>query len=474
MTKRPKSPEEDLAFPAPPIQFADETLPPAQWHQGGERLADDAPEPPLKRDGHVAGEVPRTVARTGCEIDAYFGITLIDPSLADPTQKGADRVGKLKFSEAEPELTLTSNGYFAIRIRVTKVATFEGSLSFSITRDAPGEPQPAVPGPFAAKNMAGLTKALAAAPWVEIPAPKGMGSNKKSVAETITATVTWTPANGKPCSIPETLHVVWNLAAPGSGFTWSTPQILPHSSGDPIISHGQAFYPQNLPDGRKIYAIGLNAFFLVDSPTGCCGTAGAGYTVIQFIRHKWQLNEQPPKTDQDGDKWNLDISNEESTRARNNESYDPTFTLNPRGTNPGAAPVVYPGPGPGGEQAIVQVDAPGMDPALYARFLAAGGEFAWIFVTFLVCRRNPSSGGDYLNNGSVAQMMAYSLTATFPGNGRPPTLSGKMLARPLRFKPCKRLKKLIEEFDQKNGNAGGGRLMDAYTQPRDHHLSIPQ
>ena len=478
MTKKPAKSgrRKRNPLPVPSVQFNDDVLPPVHWSQETERLEQegDGPKPPVKRDAPAGGEVPRTVVRTGCEIDAFFGLTLIDPSLTDPTNPKAEQVGKLKFSEAEPELTLTSNGYFAIQIRVSRVATFGGSLSFRIARDAPGEPQPTVPPPIAANDMASLQQALKAAPWAEIPAPKGMGALKKSVAESITATVTWTPASGQPCSITETLHVVWNFASAGSSFTWTKPKSLPVSKGEPVISHGEGFYPQNLPSGNRTFAFGLNVFFLVDGPAACCGTAATAYAVMQFVRHKWQLNEKPPKTDNDSDKWNLDISNAESDRARNHQAYDPTFTLNPRGTNPGADPVVYPGPGPSGEQAIVQVDAPGMDPALYDRFLKAGGEFTWMYVTLLVCRRDPPSATDYLDKGLVAQMTAYSLTASFAGSGAPANVSGDRLIHPLRFKPCKPLKKLIEEFDQKNGKAGAGKLIDAYNQPRDHSLSIPK
>jgi hypothetical protein len=408
-------------------------------------------------------ETGRTVARRNCRIAAFFGLVVLD-------NRGQSR-GRFRFAELQPEMTLTSNGSLGVRIRVSAVVDFPGALTIAVTRDAPGASNPA-PISFRATDMAGVEAELRRRPEIPIPSPPNMDARNRVVTETLTASVTWAPDGADPCSITpsEKLRVTWNFANPRAAFDFSRPGLL----GDPrrrsSVSHGESLVEETFPDGRVHLTVAVQSFFVVADPNVCCGAVGE-YALIQFVRHRYTLREAPPKSGEDT--WTLDILDTEGQRARNGDSYDPTFTHNPRGTDPGAPPLVYPGPNGAGSSAINQVDRPGVSRGLYDRFAAAGGEFVFHFLSLLVCRTTPSEAAAYLAGGQVSQVITYEIVLSFAGGGRAPTVSGRMLGVEA-YTPCMGLRQFIEAYDRRNGSGPTGRLADGYRAPRGHEVGIPR
>ena len=439
--------------------FKDEVLPPKQMDEGG---------PPILRDEKE--EFPRTVGRpdAACYIKARFRLKLIDPRDVDPTLEDSGVKKILLFSQAKPELTLTSNGIIAIQVKVEAVGPFPGSLSFSFTRTAPGAPNPTAPGPFAANDLAGLLGQLKKTPQVELDPPPGMGANLKTVVETVTATVTWTPQGAQGCSITEEIRLVWNFASAAAVFEFALTTPEQKTPKGTTIAHGKTIARKRYKNGTVRYAVVVENCWVVKDPNACCG-AKAGYSVIQFVRHVYSLNENPKR--EGSDKWTLDILDSEAARARGGQDYDPTFTQNPR-TSPAPDPLVYPGPDTAGGASIVQVDQPGMDPALYDRFLQAGGTFSWQFFAFLVCTLVPGGAAVYLQKGKVSQAACFEIDVTFPGNRRAPTVSGNLLFGPKEYHPCESFKKILDDLDKKNGKGLAGKMVDGYNSPRGHQVSI--
>jgi hypothetical protein len=192
------------------------------------------------------------------------------------------------------------------------------------------------------------------------------------------------------------------------------------------------------------------------------------------VRREWNLKEAPAKRGQDT--WSLDVLDSEITRARNGQSYDPTFTHNPRGANPGAPPLVFPGPDPEGNQSITQTDLPGLSAPLHARFQnAPGSEFTFHFLAFLVCRLDPSEAPRYLASGVVRQFAEYKLRITFRGPPREPSV----MVEPIQSTPfttCRDFSDVLDALDrQRRGrNPPEGSLRAGYDSPRDHQVAIPR
>lgn len=408
-------------------------------------------------------ETGRTIARTNCRITAFFGLIVRDNRAQDH--------GRFRFAELQPEITLTTNGSLAVRIGVTAVGDFPGTLTIAVTRDAPGSSNPAAIS-FRATDMPGVEAELRRRPEIPVSSPPNMDARNRVVTETLTASVTWAPDGANPCSItpPEKLRVTWNFANPRAAFNFSRPGSLVDPRRRSSVSHGESLVEETFPDGRVHRTVAVQSFFVVADPNVCCGAAGE-YAVIQFVRHRYTLREAPPKSDHDT--WTLDILDTEGQRARNGNSYDPTFTHNPRGTNAGAPPLVYPGPNGAGSSAINQVDRPGISRALYDRFAAAGGEFVFHFLSLLVCKTTPSEAATYLAGGKVSQVMIYEIVLSFAGGGRAPTISGRMLEVEV-YTACRNLRQFIDAYDRRNGSGPTGRLADGYRAPRGHEVGIPR
>ncbi len=410
-------------------------------------------------------EAGRTVARVNCRIEAFFGLAVYD-------NRKRSR-GQFRFSQLQPEITLTNNGSLGIRIGIKSVGDFPGALSITVTRDAPGTANPD-PISFTATDMAGVKAETDRRPEIPIPPPPNMSANNPVVTETIIAGVSWDPDDADPCAItpPEKLRVTWNFVNPRATFGFSDPTMSKTPSRRSSVRIGESVIQEKFPDGRTQFTVAVQSFFVVADPNVCCGATGE-YAVIQFVRHRFNLRERPPKKNEDT--WSLDILDTEGQLARDGKAYDPTFTHNPRDAAPGVPPppLVYPGPNGAGSAAINQIDRPGISQALYDRFAMSGGKFVFQFLSLLVCKVMPSEAANYLATGQVNQMLMYEIAFNFEGGGSAPTVSGKMLEVEA-YSKCKSLRDFIDMYDRRNGGGKTGRLADGYRAPRNHEVGIPK
>ncbi len=434
-------------------------------------LVDELGRPILYSDigqrapGVFASEAGRTVTRGRCNLSCFFGLTASGPR-RDPL--------RARFAAVQPELALTSNGQLEVQIRVTAVGDFPGTLTLQVTRTNSGEPNPPVLQ-FAAGSMAELQAQLSSNPSIKVPPPAGMNNrDRRVIVEDIVAVAIWDPQDADPCDAQEKLRVRWEFATANARFHYRTSTIArvgQHRSG---VSAGATLQRDRKPDGRVEFSVPVQTFLSVNDPDACCGVAGQTYEIIQFVRHEWNLKEAPAKSGQDT--WSLDVLDTEIARAQSGQSYDPTFTHNPRGTNPGAPPLVYPGPDPQGNQSITQTDLPGISEPLFARFQnAPGSEFVFHFLALLVCRLEPSEAPRYLANGMVRQFAEYKLRITFRGSPQEPSV----VVQPINsetFDPCRSFTAVLDALDrQRRGRSPAeGRLRDGYERPRDHQVAVPR
>ena len=399
---------------------------------------------------------PRTVERVEdpCKIVGDFRLQLINP--ANP----ANALDTILVADAQPELRVVNKAQLGIQVRIRTVAPYPGTLSFSFVRTAQGGVQPGTRGPFDAADPSQLKGKLAAEAAVLVqPPPKVLPG--LPVIEDLIATATWTPNGHKKCALPEKLRVIWDYAHGAAAITWTPPQHAP--GGKTAVSIGKTIGKEG-----KWHTIPTQTYFVVKDVTKCCDVT-RGYAVIQFVRRVVHINETPSKSSLNND-WNLDVIDSEVKRAAAGESYDPTFTHDPRGTNPSADPIVYPGPDPAGFPAIVQVDRPGIETKLFDRLSKSGGSFTWQFHAFLVCMMMPGDAAAYLAQGQVVQEVSYQIVVTFPGAGAMPVITGKSLSQPPPYKPCASLKNLLEALDRKTK---AGKYIDAYQHPADHTIAFP-
>lgn len=420
----------------------------------------------MKEPRVIYQQTGRTVTRRNCKINAFFGLAIRD--------RNGNLVNKVRFSQVQPEIRLHSNGRLGIRIGIEDVGDFPGTLSITVTRDANGMNNPD-PRQYVANDLGNLKAQLRRAPEIDLPPPTNINAgNNRVVVETITAVVTWTPQGHPPCSITETLVVRWEFNFPHARFRWWPPTTTRPGRTRTRVSHGTTLKSYTDPEGNTFYSVPVQTFYPIDDPAVCCGRPEP-YAVIQFVRHEWNLLESPVK--EGGDTWSLDVLNSEVNRANANpqESYDPTFTHNPRGTRPTAPDVVYPGPDPSGEQSINQFDRPGISPELYRRFVNArpGSEFVFHFLSFLVCKLEPSEASNYLTNGLVREVIEYKLRIIFRG----PTNEPQVTLTPINHDvkdPCESFSDVIDSFDNiQRRRRQHGSLREGYNHPRGHEVGIP-
>jgi hypothetical protein len=440
--------------------------------------------------GILATEVGRTVVCEGCSLTCFFGISVYNnhgKPLMFHGKKTRKKRSAIRFSEVQPECRLTSNGRFEVRIRVSEAKDVAGQLTLKVTRDGAENPNPLI---FKAKDITDLQAQLNKKRAIAIPPPPDMNAlDKRVVVEDIVASAVWKPTDTDPCPKPpftERLRIRWQFATRVSTFVFgqSNPKPIKSKIGvkAPKISHGTTIKPITYPDGRTIHSVAVQPFYSVSNPDQCCGTADTEYAVIQFVRREWNLKEASVKRDQDN--WSLDILDTEIQRsgARPPQPYDPTFTHNPRGSDPTAPPLVYPGPGPAGDQSITQTDYPGLSPRLINRFLAApGSEFTFHFMSFLVCKLNPSTSANYLTNGMVSQVIEYRLQILFRGRDQSPTVKFLDPQAFKKYDPCQPFYQLINDKDNERLRPSRrkrkqlqGRLRAGYDSPRDHKVGIPR
>lgn len=421
---------------------------------------------PGRDPGVVFQEAGRTVTRRNCKIMAFFGLAIRD--------QNRNLINKIRFSQTQPEIRLHSNGRLGIRIGIEDVGDFPGTLSITVTRDAPGMTNPN-PRQYTANDLDGLKAQIRNEPEIDLPPPANINArDNRVVVETITAVVIWTPQGHDPCSITETLNIRWEYNFPYARFRWWPPTVARSGRTLTRVSHGGTIKLYTDPEGNTFYSVPIQTFYPIDDPAVCCGNAGQ-HAVIQFVRHEWKLFETPVK--EGGDTWSLDVLNSEVNRANADpqDSYDPTFTHNPRGTHPTAPDLVYPGPDPEGEQSINQFDRPGISPELYRRFINArpGSEFVFHFLSFLICELDPSEASNYLTNGRIREVIEYKLRIIF----RVPTNEPQVTLLPVSHDvkdPCESLSGVIDSYDRiRRRRRQHGSLREGYDHPRGHSVGIP-
>ncbi len=408
-----------------------------------------------------------TVVRHGCSIDASFGLYL--------KKQNGNEVDRFLFSATQPELKITSNGSVGVHILVRSVGDYPGRLSIQLHRTSAGDITPSEIT-IVADNYQALLRALQdphKSPEASVPPPPGINVHNRDIVETITAMVVWDPDQGEPCSVTETLRLHWLFVLPHGQFKhWKpTDSHASETNGQTgaTVAHGETVVVESHPDGASEYMVALQTFFRVRDADTCCNQS-VGYAVIQFVRHRYNLHEQPRK--QDEDSWTLDVLSSEIQKAKAGQPYDPTFTHDPLGSNPVAPPLVYPGPDPRGASSIAQFDRPGIPEELYNRFMRSGGTFTWDFLSLLVCEHNPGDAAAYLADSLVAQALQYELTLTFTPGFSPPRVSGRIITM-RSFTPCRRLADLLTELDR-SATQKSGTLLGGFQHPRDHGVGIPR
>ncbi|MGJ5621595.1 hypothetical protein [Sulfitobacter sp. MF3-043] len=442
--------------------------------QGGDTVLFN--ELPGRASGIMFQEAGRTVVRRrrqgqpGCNIIAFFGLGL---DLRDGNGRFRKTVLR-RFSSLQPELAISSNARVGVRIKVTSIGDPPGTLRIVVTRTAPNT-DALQPREFSGTQAEVLAQISAQSEKdIELKPPPGMNDrDNRVVVEQIEAYAQWTPEGGRSCRIHpvEKLQVRWEFA----------PNITKsHMRGGPqktaqdsqtAVSHGTTITPTRNPDGRTFLGFPIQTFYPVENAERCCGRAGT-HTVIQFVRHEWNLKENPVKDGSDG--WSLDVLKSEIDRANAGQPYDPTFTHNPRGTSSNSDPLTYPGPDPNGALSISQVDRPGISPELFRRFNNANpnSTFTFHFLSILVCRREPASANDYMRNGKVRMIVEYKIEIKFRERGREPEVT---LHEPkkFRFSSCKKLSTIIRRLDLERRRRGEGSIRRGYRSPRGHTVAIP-
>jgi hypothetical protein len=432
--------------------------------------AQDGPgQPSTNRGGgptilaQEADSFPRTVERADCQCKAEFGLEfkLHDEVLA-----------AVLFAATGGEATVMGSQTVGVQVKIISVGPFPGSLSFAFTRDAPNAARIAAPGPFAANSLDALKAELKGVKYSPLAAPPRLSRTQTPIVETVTATATWAPQNGTPCTLTDQVRLVWQYAVNRNDNTPPSYAVAAFKGTNKTgVTAGKTLSqpPKGRPnDPPKPYGVPLYVFYSIKDTTHCCGVE-RDFAVIQFVRHLWELNETPQK--KGNDEWALDVLSSQVHAADQHQPYDPTFTHNPLGSAPNEPPIVYPGPNVDGSSAIVQIDLPGLPPELYARFRAAGGTFTWEFYGFLVCQLNPSDMKKYIEDGTVVMSLYYAVKATFPGGGGAPTVADGIIEGPTE-RHCEKLKDVIAKVDRSLSLHGDHTLQHAYDHPREHQIRL--
>jgi hypothetical protein len=498
MTKRPKPPQQSRSQrPKPLRETRSAQKPAARTRQRTDSRTDarkeealDQPAPPHTRlrddffgdGGHLIAierpgargpgimyqETGRTVVRNKCRITAFFGLAV----WGRDRRKDAE-VTKVRFAQAQPELWITTTGAIGIRISVAEVGTVPGTLTIAVTRAGGGVANPAV-RTYAAQDLADLHRQIASSPEILLDPPATNGTNRRTVVETITASVGWKPDAGPGCSVApaETLRLRWEHAGPTGRFDYGVSKIERVRRERSGVATGRTIVGRPEPDGSTRHGVPVYTYFAIARSGECCGEQRS-HAVIQFVRHEWDLGENPRK--RGSDPWSLDVLDSEITRAGAGDSYDPTFTHNPRGTAPAADPLVHEGPDDTGALSLVQEDHPGIPPALLNRFRQATSvpsTFTFHFLSLLVCQLDPSDAATYIGSGTVVQSIEYKLTFRFRGRDREPEIETALVAPGVLHFPCTRLTDVLAAEDRGNRRRGQGKLRDGFNRPRPHRVGI--
>lgn len=308
-------------------------------------------------------------------------------------------------------------------------------------------------------------------------APSGLSETNPRIAERLQGEVHYRPddpaANG--CTLrSKWLTVVWRHAAEPERSTLE-PMVPLKSRIDPRKWRSRVRVSPEIIDettgfpGQVNKATHTQVVFKVKDPWKCCKIKNTPYTVIQFVRHTWQLGNGDIKQDA----WNLDGPESQSARKAQGEEYDPTYTTDPKhgaGTAGADNTLVHVGPwDSNGGNAISVDDYPGLLGPDHQRFLRAGGFFRWEFITLLVCRETRGSAATYLASGKVQARTAFTIQRDYPD----PAAGGEVAVkadfpnerkdpRAEFYKKCKPLAEVLDELG----------MTEPFNNPRPHRIRL--
>ena len=409
----------------------------------------------------------RTRSRHGkCTLEAEFGLRVMPPR---PSGKERD----VLFTKLIPGIRqIDSNGHLLMKIKDLHVCPYPGTITIVFKR-----------GPAGTTEFARLSKRVTNDGELQsfirdskpprMNAPAGMSPDNNRVTERLRAEVDYdpetTPDDCKP--IRGELTVTWYFNASPRHFVFKTVKRLKNrisvpghrsrveASGD-IVDETTGF------PGEVNKATHTSVFFDVDEPFGCCGMTDKHYTIIQFVRHRWNLGGK-----KGSDTWNLDGPESQAERRKDSKPYDPTYTTDPAHGDSTADKdneLVHVGPwDASGGSAVIVDDFPGLLGPDHDLFKKQGGWFEWEFVTLLVCKEAVGSAEHYLANGKVRAKMRFSIRRTYAGGDEAPTVKGTMLkgkpeGKREYYEPCKDLSEILT----KTG------LLGPFNNPRSHRIKL--
>jgi hypothetical protein len=402
----------------------------------------------------------RTRTRHGkCQLEAEFGLRVMPPR---PTGDERD----VLFTSLIPGIKrIDSNGHLLMKIKDVRVCPFPGTITIAFKR-----------GPAGTDEFARFTKRVtsdgelqaflkASAP-PRMNAPGGMSPDNNRVTERLRAEVDYdpetTPDDCKP--IRAELTITWHFNASPRNFVFRTEKRLKKRISVPrhrsrVDASGEIIDETTGFRGKVNKATHTSVFFNVDEPFGCCGIANKHYTIIQFVRHRWNLAGK-----KGSDAWNLDGPGSQADRRKAGLPYDPTYTTDPAhggSTADEDNELVHVGPWDAtGGSAVVVDDFPGLFTEDHKLFKERGGWFEWEFVTLLVCKEAEGSAEHYLANGKVRAKTRFVIRRTYPGGNRAP--KGKPEGKREYYDPCKDLAEVLRETG----------LLAPFNNPRPHEVKL--
>jgi hypothetical protein len=418
---------------------------------------------PAQRKDKGKGSSRRTRTRHGkCELEAEFGLRVLPPRLT-----GDER--DILFTQLIPGIKrMDSNGRLAMKIKDVRVCPYPGTITIVFRRGRAGTDE------FArfTKRVASdgeLQAFLKASEPPIMNAPDGISHDNNRITERLRAEVDYdpetTPDDCKP--IRAELTVTWYFNASPRNFVVETEKKLKKRISVPK-HRSRAEASSEIVDettgfrGKVNKATHTSVFFDVDEPFGCCGITNKHYTIIQFVRHRWNLAGKKGSDD-----WNLDGPDSQSDMRKAGRPYDPTYTTDPAhggSTTEEDNERVHVGPwDASGGSAVVVDDFPGLFVKDHEVFKEKGGWFEWEFVTLLVCKEAEGSAEHYLANGKVRAKTRFAIRRTYPGGNKPPIVKGKMLkgkpeGKREYYDPCKDLAEVLRETE----------LLAPFNNPRPH------
>jgi opacity protein-like surface antigen len=418
--------------------------------------------PAQQKDGEKESS-RRTRTRHGkCTLEAEFGLRVLPPR-----STGDER--DVLFTELLPGIKrMDSNGRLAMKIKDVRVCPYPGTITI-VFRRGPAGTDEFVRFTKRVANDGELQAFLKASEAPIMNAPTGMSPDNNRITERLRAEVDYdpetTPDDCKP--IRAELTITWYFNASPRNFVFKTEKRLKkrisvpkHRSrveaGSGIVDETTGF------NGKLNKATHTAVFFDVDEPFGCCGIANKHYTIIQFVRHRWNLAGK-----KGGDDWNLDGPDSQSDMRKATRPYDPTYTTDPahgRSTADEDNELVHVGPWDGsGGSAVIVDDFPGLFVKDHEVFKDRGGWFEWEFVTLLVCKEAEGSAEHYLASGKVRAKTRFAIRRTYPGGNKPPIVKGRMLkgkpeGKREYYDPCKDLAEVLRKTE----------LLAPFNNPRPH------